>query len=324
MSATHTTHVQFRGLILAGTLACLAPLPAAAQTDRLMAEPEAVALTTGAACGQSSQAAFNACHFQAQGDRSLAVGTCANLADAGERGKCLRRAETAFGEAQHLCRTQFTGRQQLCQALGDGPYAPPIKPADFTSRIDNPYLPLKPGALFVYRSPHGSVNFEVTRKTQKIQGVTCVVVHDVGFVDGKLEEDTFDYFAQDKAGNVWYFGEDTAQYANGVVVGVEGAWKTGVDGAKPGIVMPAAPKAGATYRQEFLLGTAEDAAEVKSLSAPVSVPYGSFSKSLRTREFSPLEPSAVEAKYYVKDVGQVLTVDLTNGEREELVSIKHR
>ena len=165
---------------------------------------------------------------------------------------------------------------------------------------------------------------EVTRRTKKIAGVTCVVVHDVGHVDGRLEEDTFDYYAQDRAGNVWYFGEDTAQYANGVVVGVEGAWTTGVDGAKPGIVMPAVPRIGTTYRQEFLLGTAEDAAEARSLTDPVRVPYGSFGKSLRTREFSPLEPDAVEAKYYVKGVGQVLTVDLTNGEREELVRIIHR
>jgi hypothetical protein len=181
-----------------------------------------------------------------------------------------------------------------------------------------------PRTLFVYRSPHGLVNFEVTRTTKRIAGVTCVVVHDVAYVDGRLEEDTFDYFAQDKAGNVWYFGEDTAQYANGVVVGVEGAWTTGVDGAKPGVVMPAIPRVGVTYHQEFLLGTAENAAEVKSLSDPVTVPYGSFGKSLRTSEFSPLEPGAFEAKYYVKGVGQVLTSDLTNGEREALVSVRTR
>jgi hypothetical protein len=318
-----TTEMIRHALSVAAALACLAATPATGQTDGSTAEPEAATLTTGGACGQSAQAALRACRLQAQSDRSLAIGTCTNLSDAGDRSPCLHRADTAFDEALSLCHAQLKGRQELCEALGSGPYDPAIRPADFTSRIDNAYLPLVPGTLFVYRSPHGLVNFEVTHKTRKIAGVTCVVVHDVGYIDGKLEEDTYDYFAQDKAGNVWYFGEDTAQYANGVVVGVEGAWATGVDGAKPGIVMPASPKVGSTYRQEFLLGTAEDAARVRSLSDPVTVPYGKFNKSLRTREFSPLEPGAVEDKYYVKGVGQVLTIDLTNGEREALVGIEH-
>lgn len=309
----------FRRLGLAGALACLVALPAAAQT----AEQEVATLAAGGACGQSTQSALKACRTQAQSDRSLQVGTCVNLGDADERSQCLHRADKVFNEAHDLCDGQLAGRQQLCRALGDGRYDPPIKPADFSTRIDHPYLPWIPGTKFTYRAPHAQVVVEVTHKIRKISGVTCVVVHDVGYVDGKLEEDTFDYYAQDKSGNVWYFGEDTAQYANGVVVGVEGAWLTGVDGAKPGIVMPAKPKVGTTYRQEFLLGTAEDAAQIKSLTAPVSVPYGSFGKSLRTREFSPLEPDALEAKYYVKDIGQVLTIDLTNGEQEALVSITH-
>ena len=314
-----------RGLSLAIALACIMVGPATAQTDTPNAEQEAAALTTSGACGQTSQAGLKACRLQAQSDRSLSVGTCANAADAASRAHCLKQADAAFDEAENLCGQQFDARQNLCEVIGQAAYAPPIDPDNFrtSTDINNRFLPLKPGTLFVYRSPHGLVNFEVTHKAKRIQGITCVVVHDVGFVDGKVEEDTYDYFAQDNARNVWYFGEDTSQYADGVVVGVEGAWKTGVDGAKPGIVMLAEPKTGATYRQEFLLGTAEDAATVRSLAATVTVPYGKFSNALRTREFSPLEPGAIEDKYYVKDVGQVLTVDLTNNEREELVKIEH-
>lgn len=315
-----STIALLRRLGLAGALAGLAALPAAAGT----AEQEVAALGAGGACGQSTQSALNACRAQAQSDRSLRVGTCVNVGDANARSQCLDRADTAFDKALGLCDSQRASRQQLCQALGDGRYDPPIKPSDFTTRIDNPYLPWVPGTMFIYRAPHARVVVEVTRRTRKIAGVTCVVVHDVGYLDGKLEEDTFDYYAQDRSGNVWYFGEDTAQYADGVVIGVEGAWITGVEGARPGIVMPADPKLGTTYRQEFLLGTAEDAAQVTSLTAPVSVPYDSFGKALRTREFSPLEPDALEAKYYVKGVGQVLTIDLTNGEREALVRVVHR
>lgn len=303
-------------------LACVAAPPAIARGDASSAEAEAAAVG-GGICAQTSDAALRACHTQAGSDRSLAVGTCINLGDAARRDHCLGAADQAFSEAQHLCQQQFAGRQQLCRGLGEAAYDPPIKPDEFTTRIDNAYLPLMPGTTFLYRSPHGRVVVEVTRRTRKIAGVTCVVVHDTGFVGGRIEEDTFDYYAQDRTGNVWYFGEDTAQFAHGVVVGVEGAWLTGVDGAKPGMVMPAAPKIGTTYRQEFLLGTAEDAAEVTSLSAPVKVPFGAFGRSLRTRELSPLEPGAVEDKYYVKGVGQVLTIDLTNGEREALVKIDH-
>ncbi len=318
------TSSLLRQLGVVATLACIAALPAAAQSGGSTAEEEAASLTTGGACGQASQAALRACRSQAQSDRSLSIGTCINLANSSDRNRCLGDADRAFHDEQDLCDAQLNGRQQLCQAIGDGPYDPPIKPADFTRRIDNPYLPLTPGTVFTYRAPHGRVVVDVTHKTKKIAGVTCVVVHDVGYVDGQIEEDTFDYYAQDRAGNVWYFGEDTAQFEDGVVVGVEGGWIAGESGAKPGIVMPAIPKIGTPYRQEFLLGTAEDAAEIKSLNDPVKVPYGAFGKSLATREFSPLEPDAVEMKYYVRGLGQVLAVDLTNGEREALVKITHR
>ena len=154
--------------------------------------------------------------------------------------------------------------------------------------------------------------------------MTCIIVRDTGTIGGQVEEDTFDYFAQDKQGNVWYFGEDTTQLQDGVVVGVEGSWRAGVNGAKPGIIMKAKPKVGDEYRQEFALGTAEDMAKVVALDQNVKVPFGSFSNALKTLEFSGLEPDARENKYYVPSIGNVLTVDLVTGERDELIRIEHR
>jgi hypothetical protein len=141
---------------------------------------------------------------------------------------------------------------------------------------------------------------------------------------GQVVEDTFDYYAQDRAGNVWYFGENTAIIENGFPVSVEGTWIAGVDGAKPGIIMLAHPRVGQFYRQEFALGTAEDVAQVLSLNASVTVPFGSFTNALETRDTSPLEPDVVENKFYVKGVGDVLEVDRSTGERSELVRIIRR
>src|SRR5689334_4379792 len=139
-----------------------------------------------------------------------------------------------------------------------------VNPADFVSVIDNAYFPLQPGTTTITESPDGSAvgTFSVTRQTRVIDGVTCVVVSDIATVDGELIEKTSDFFAQDKAGNVWYFGEQTAEYENGQVVSTEGSWLAGVDGAAPGIIMEANPKVGDSYDQENAPGVAEDHAAV--------------------------------------------------------------
>jgi hypothetical protein len=199
-----------------------------------------------------------------------------------------------------------------------------IRPADFVKKIDNPYFPLKPGTVFVYKGP-GLVNkVRVTDRTKKILGVTTTVVKDIEIEDGELIEKTFDWYAQDKKGNVWYFGEKTAEYENGKIVSTAGAWKAGRNGARPGIIMQAKPKIGQTYKQEVAPGVAEDAARVESLNARAKVPYGTFRDALKTFEFTPLEPDVAENKYYARGVGQVLTIDLETGEREELVRIERR
>jgi hypothetical protein len=182
---------------------------------------------------------------------------------------------------------------------------------------------MNPGDVRVYRNGNATVTVSVTDQTIQLAGVTCVVVRDVNVVNGVTEEDTSDYYAQDRDGNVWYFGEDTIAYHRGVA-STEGSWRAGVDNAKPGIIMFAHPQLGQTYRQEFLLGTAEDMAKNVAFSQHVNVPYGTFNNAFETLEFSPLEPGGSENKYYVPHVGQVLSVDLVTGEREELVSFTHR
>ena len=185
--------------------------------------------------------------------------------------------------------------------VGDEPYEPTINPADFVAQIDNQYLPLVPGTTLVYEGEtedgKEKIEVEVTHETEEILGVTCIVVRDRVWVDGELVEDTFDWFAQDKDGNVWYFGEDSKEYEDGEFVGTEGSWEAGVDGAKPGIIMKANPQVGDAYRQEYYEGEAEDMAEVLSLNESASVPYGSFGNCLKTQEWTPLESDVVENKY---------------------------
>ncbi len=205
-------------------------------------------------------------------------------------------------------------------------YNPVIDPAEFTAVIDNPYLPLRPGTTFLYsgQTADGIETGEVTvtHKKKQIIGVTTVVVHDRVFLNGSLIEDTFDWYAQDKKGDVWYFGEDAKQYANGSLVGTAGSWEAGRNGAKPGIVMKAEPRVGDTYRQEFAPGVAEDMAKVLGLNESVSVPYGSFDNCLSTMEWTPLEPGVREHKYYCPGIGLVLVISPEGGrEREELTDL---
>lgn len=202
--------------------------------------------------------------------------------------------------------------------------APAFNPADFVQIIDNPYFTLQPGTTFTSASRDGesSNNFVVTRETKEILGVICIVVADTAFEDGEVVERTRDYFAQDKEGNVWYFGEDTKEIENGHVVSTAGSWLAGVNGALPGIVMEADPRVGDRYDQEDAPGIAEDEAEVLALNATVHSSYGIFHGALRTADFTPLEPDLLEHKFYVKGVGQVLTLDRNTGEIEELVAIE--
>jgi len=207
-------------------------------------------------------------------------------------------------------------------------YAPQINPADFTTKIDNKYFPLKPGTTFVYKgkTKDGTEGdtVKVTSDTKNIMGVKCVVVDDRVTEGGKLTEQTYDWYAQDKKGNVWYFGEDSKEYENGKVKSTGGSWEAGKDGAEPGVIMPANPKIGKTYRQEYYKGEAEDMAKALKLDASAKVPYGSFDHVLLTDEWTPLEPNVAEHKYYAPGVGNIKEV-ATKGPKETLVlvDVKH-
>jgi hypothetical protein len=212
-------------------------------------------------------------------------------------------------------------------AHGPGqPYAPVIKPADFVARITNPYLPMPPGTTFIYEGEKDGIPAQdvtaITHDTKKIMGVTCTVVWDRAFEDGELVEQTLDWYAQDRLGNVWYFGEDAKELQNGQVVSTEGSWEAGVNGALPGIVMLAHPQVRQQYRQEYAPGVAEDMAMVVSLREAASVPYGSFRNVLLTKEWTPLSPGVVEHKYYASGVGLVRGVMVRGGsEVTELLDI---
>ncbi|MDH4145566.1 MAG: hypothetical protein OEY23_10430 [Acidimicrobiia bacterium] len=196
---------------------------------------------------------------------------------------------------------------------GDGgDYSVDIDPADFTSVVDHPYLPKLPGARWVYRSTAADgeveiITVEVLDQRRVVMGVETIVVHDVVETEGgELVEDTYDWFAQDSGGNVWYFGEDTTAYRDDGTPSAAGAWEAGVGVALPGIVMPATPQVtGTGYRQEFLAGEAEDMAEVIAVSGKATVPAGRFDDVITTRDWTPLEPETVEVKTYARGVGFV-------------------
>jgi hypothetical protein len=202
-----------------------------------------------------------------------------------------------------------------------------LDPAEFTAEITNPYWPMRPGSRWVYRETDKDEELKVvvtvTDRTRRIaNGIEARVVHDVVSHDGEPVEVTDDWYAQDSEGNVWYLGEDTAEYENGKVASREGSFEAGVDGAQPGIVMPAKPGPGLAYRQEYYAGQAEDKAKVLTLDATASVPFGSFDGVLQTEDTNPLsDPPQVEHKFFARGVGPVLVIGISGGSgREELVS----
>jgi len=224
------------------------------------------------------------------------------------------------------CNDSSTATQSTTQTISLASYNPQIVPEDFVPKIDNPLLPMVPGTSFVFLGDSDGeaerIQVDVTHDTKMVMGVQTIVVRDRVWVDDELVEETFDWFAQDKLGNVWYFGEDSTEYEDGVAVSTEGSWEAGVDGAMPGIIMKAAPQIGDSYRQEYYAGKAEDMAEVISLTESVTVPYGSFDGLLATREWNPLEPGEEENKYYAPGIGVVLEQVVKGGSgRVELVAV---
>ena len=194
---------------------------------------------------------------------------------------------------------------------------PEFDPRDFVRRVTNPLFPLPLGTRLIYRGTEDGlperVVTEVTREHKTILGVPVVVVLDRVFLNGELKEKTFDWYAQDEDGNVWYFGEDTKEFENGRVVSTAGSFEAGKNGARAGIIMRAHPKLGQTTPQEFAPGVAEDKGLVLDLDATVTVPYGTLHHCLKQAEFTPLEPAALEHKFYCPGIGVVRERDVRGG-----------
>jgi hypothetical protein len=198
----------------------------------------------------------------------------------------------------------------------------------FSARVTNPWFPLLPGSVWRYRGVKDGKSSRdiviVRHRTRTIDGARCVAVSDRLYLNGRLEERTTDWYSQDAKGNVWYFGEATAElYPNGKVKDTSGSWLAGVHDAKPGVFMFAHPRPGLSARQEYLKGEAEDHFQVVSMNRPVTVPFRSFRHTMLTKEWTPLEPGVIDHKYYARGIGTVLEQTVKGGnERNELVSFK--
>jgi hypothetical protein len=207
-------------------------------------------------------------------------------------------------------------------------YNPTIRPSDFTNNITNPYWPLKPGTNWTFEGTKDGapqhVEVSVTNEHKRILGVDCVVVRDIVTVNSTLHEKTADWYAQDRKGNIWYFGEDTKEYMSGVVSSTFGTWEAGVDNAKPGVVIQADPKPGRYYRQEYRPGLAEDQAKVMTTNDTQKVPMGTFSHVVVTKDIDPLNPDKVEHKWYAKGIGPVRVHRIGSAHHEDIALVSKR
>ncbi len=282
------------------------------------------------ACERVASIALRACQSDVLEELLTTSANCTYIGDRDERAECFSEAREEAGEEAALCVDRHAARRELCELLDEEIYDPDIDPGNFVSPAEaadnpNPYLPLVPGNEWIYENEEEVVTVTVLDETIEIDGVECVVVRDVVTLkeDGELIEDTFDWFAQDLAGNVWYFGEISQNFEDGQLVDLEGSWKQGEDHAKAGILTPIEPVPGQAFRQEYYLREAEDAAEIISISADENTPFVACGgRCVQTLEFTPIEPEAAEYKFALAGIGTILELDLEDGERTELVSFR--
>jgi len=315
------------------------------------------------ACSKTASSAYFACQYEVKDDYWIAQGNCYNLDDPGDRAECFAEAKEEYKEAKGECQDQFEARKEVCDLVGEEAYDPDFanfdyQPFPIPDGKLNPYLPLTVGNKWVYEGGDETITVEVLRQTKMIEGVTCIVVNDLvqeceeneeGEVECTDIENTDDWYAQKINGDVWYFGEIARNFETfeddrpplPELVDIDGSWKTGRDGAKPGILIEKEPQLGHAYRQEILLGDAEDVAEVLSTNYtfggddenPESLDYlvpedlvdmlcgeiAEDSQCVVTRDFTALEPGVEERKYYAPGIGVFLEVNLNDGEIVQLV-----
>jgi len=292
-----------------------------------VAENQPEAIEGDGACSMTADAQSNACEAGVKDDFFITMANCFNYSNPEVREECLEDAHAEREEGFAECDDIEEAHEQLCEIFGEDPYDPQIDPATFISVADiannpNPFFPLIPGNEWVYEAEDEIITVTVLKETREIMGVEAIVVRDVAEEDEELVEDTFDWYAQDIAGNVWYMGELSRNYEDGELADIEGSWEAGVDGAKPGILFRAMPIVGETLRQEYRIGEAEDIGFTETLTANESTESGFACENtcLQTLEATPLEPDVSEAKYYLPGTGHILTIDLEEDSREELVS----
>lgn len=282
-------------------------------------------------CRQAALRALQSDQSQAYADQSIANARALSFPKE-ERDELNEEAREVLNEDLMIAMDRFFARIEVCDGTGETIYDPEIDPDNFCTPEEiaaspNPFRPLVPGTTFVYESETEdgleTIRVEVTHDTKEILGVECIVVHDVVVVEGETIEDTYDWFAQDKDGNLWYFGEISFNYEDGEIVDIDGSWRAGVDGAKPGIVAFAVPVVGTVFRQEYWIGEAEDVGEVLALDESADVPYGSFVDCLMTADYTPIDPDVIEFKFYAPGIGFVLEVKPAEeeGEEDEIVEL---
>lgn len=290
----------------------------------------------GQVCSKTAQVAYKACGYDVRDNYLTTQAQCLNLIDATEKATCYADAKETRQDETTYCGDVRDARLEVCGALtmGGGPYDPPIETISFlpADQIDgNEYFPLIPGTQNIYQNTAGeTITVTVTYETTEILGIPVRVVSDVVEVDGETLEDTLDWYAEDSDGNVWYMGETTmAANDENMLISVDGSWEAGVDYAEPGIIMPAGvPTVGDVYRQEMLLGDAEDIAEILSTTETESAPSTGTAVAscsgtcVKTHDYSPLEPDLSESKFFAPGVGVIVVLDNNDPEfREELIQI---
>lgn len=320
-------------------LACL-PIAAATRSDDDDSEPR-----DRGYCTATTKLLARACGFETRDDLLVARAKCINLSDASDRTQCLADAREARLEASRLCQAQFETRVAACTLLGEGRYDPAFTPDRFDGNFrqlsnPNPYFPLGIGHRWVYLGEGERNLVEVANETKLIEGVTCIVLRDLVYQDGQLKEATDDWFAAGRDGSTWYCGEEVKDYETfpgdvprrPELISRDGSFKHGVDGDKAGLIMPARPRAGQVYLEEFSLGNAEDVSEILSVSYAFGaggaldhlVPRDLAARlcgqrdCVVTRNSSLLEPGSYALKYYARGIGFFLETKPLEGTRLQL------
>jgi hypothetical protein len=278
-------------------------------------------------CTQTADAALTACQNDARVTFFTSKGICINDTDATDRTKCNADAQQTLSDDKQSCNDQHDARLHVCSLLGEGRYDPEFEPRQFVNPDDighgvkpNPFFPIVAGMRWKYTGGGQIDTVTITDKTKLIDGVTCRVSDDVVTDEktGVVLEQTDDWFAQDLAGNVWYCGELSREFETfkgdrppePELTTIEGSFKVGRNGDRPGTIMLASPQVGDAYREEFSLTNAEDIAEVISTTGSATAPAASCDKTcLVTRNTEPLEPGVVEKKYYAAGIGLIFDND---------------